>query len=92
MSGLFGFSLLDCINNLKALGLKEMNLKLIEEAHNKEQAEVGVLKENFECLVRVATKLDIEFDSISEINDKKSANTSFPSFLKIIKSIGGQIN
>ena len=27
-----------------------------------------------------------------KINDKKSANTSFPSFLKIIKSIGGQIN
>ena len=27
-----------------------------------------------------------------KINDKKSANTSFPSFLKILKTIGGQIN
>ena len=27
-----------------------------------------------------------------KINDKKSANTSFPNFLKIIKMIGGQIN
>ena len=27
-----------------------------------------------------------------KINDKKSANTSFPKFLQIIKKIGGKIN
>ena len=27
-----------------------------------------------------------------KINDKRSANTSFPKFLKIIKMIGGKIN